>query len=334
MKVLYFVHTFGEQNGISVHLLNLVSNLPPSVKYKVISGSGQGVPFFSSLRLPTPTQILNALSYDFDIIHVHGYGNFYSFFGALISFLKGKPLIWTIHGYPQISGARKLLYYFYKHFLAPFIFWRAKKIISVSHSALPFVKNETSKEVAVIPNGVDCELFKPSFGYKKAKYICFVGRLDKDKQAEKLLACDQYPLLFIGANEGKTKENLVLKAKLLGKKVEFGTFSYYDMPKAYQKCRYVVLPSKYEGFPLVLLEAIACGRPFLCTDVGENKRILSFLFKNPQHFIFSKNPKEAIDKLESIDLTQQLKKARKKLSFFSWKEISRQTVEAYKQALS
>lgn len=329
MKVLYFVHTFEEQNGISIHLKNLIKNLPKDINFKVIFGKEAGIPFFSSLRIPF-WQFFAALNEDFDIIHVHGYGNFYSFFGAVIALIKNKPLVWTIHGYPQIKGLRRIFYYFFRYFMAPLIFFKASKIISVSREAIKLLQKETHKQIVFIPNGIDVDFFKPKKNYKQANNICFIGRLDEDKNPHRLFECKSFPLLFVGPNEGNVLQNLMTKAEKTDAKASFISVPYDQMPDVYQKCRYVVLPSKYEGFPLTLLESIASERPFICTDVGENKKILSLLFTNHDQFLLNGNLEEKIKELESRNLSLQLAKARKKLSFFSWKHIAKQTVKLYK----
>jgi len=330
MKVLQFVHTYGEKNGISLHVKNLASAMPSGVRVQVIAGSGAGLPLFSSLRLPT-LELWQALRSDFDVIHVHGYGNFYSFFGAAVSFLRGKPLVWTIHGYPRIGGARKLMYYVYRYLMAPFIFWRAARIISVSDDVVPLLRKETRKQILVLPNGVDLLLFKPKAGYRKARCACFVGRLDPDKGAERLLECGSMPLLFIGPDEGGERQRLEEKAERLGRKAEFAEVSYERMPREYEKCRYVVLPSKYEGFPLTLLESVAMGRPFISTDVGQVKEVMGKLGLAPERFLLRGNVGEKLSALEKQDLSGQMKKARARLKQYSWQSVTAKVAAIYRQ---
>ncbi len=321
MKVLYFVHTFGEQNGIANHVARLAENLPAGVKSEVIAGSGKGLPFFSSLRLPVG-ECWHAIFSGFDLMHIHGYGNFHSFFGALVCALRRKPLVWTIHGYPRVHGARKAAYYAYRYLMAPFIFWKAARIISVSSDILPLLEKETSKKILVMPNGVDLELFKPGKNYRKARFLGFVGRLDSDKGASRLLECRTLQLLFVGPDEDGNKAKIESAAKKMGVDAEFVQVPYGKMPQEYEKCRYVALPSKYEGFPLTLLEAIAMERPFICTDVGENRRVLSELFQKPDKYILTGSIDERIAELEKQDLTLELARARAGLKKYSWKAIA------------
>lgn len=328
MRVLYFVHTCNEKNGIAAHVQNLSGSLPADVRFQVIGGKGASLPLFSSLRFPIG-EFFAALRADFDIIHVHGYGNFYSFFGAIISILRRKPLVWTIHGYPRIKGARRLFYLAYRYLMAPPIFWRAKRIISVSGDILPLLAKETKKPITVLPNGVDLGLFRPSSGYKSAKHACFVGRLDPDKGAARLLECSSLPLLFIGPDEAGTRKQIAAEAKRLGRKAEFSECGYNGMPSQYERCRYVVLPSKYEGFPLTMLESIAMGRPFISNDVGEVKATLSSLFSNPSRYLLSGDVGKKIAELEKSDLTSELREARIKAAKYSWGSVAKKTAAIY-----
>ncbi len=330
MQVLYFVHTYGERNGIANHVLSLTRALPSGVKAQVIGGKGASLPLFSSLRFPVG-EFFSALRADFDIMHVHGYGNFYSFFGALISLLRRKPLVWTIHGYPRISGARRLFYYVYRYLMAPFIFWRASKIISVSSDILPLLKKETRKPIAVLPNGIDLSFFKPSSSYKQASCACYVGRLDPDKGVQRMMECSSLPLLFIGPNEGSTRAKLEAQARQMGRQAEFVECEFGKMPYQYERCRYVILPSKYEGFPLTLLESIAMERPFLSNDVGEVKATLSELFDKPGRYILSGSIQEKIGELEKSDLQPELREARKRAAKYSWESVAQKTAAIYSE---
>jgi glycosyltransferase involved in cell wall biosynthesis len=332
MKVLHFVHTYGEKNGISLHVKNLAKAMPKGIKTQVIAGSGAGLPLFSSLRLPA-IEFARALGADFDVMHIHGYGNFYSFFGAAVSLLKGRPLVWTVHGYPRIKGARRLFYYVYRYLMAPFIFWRASAIISVSDDVVALLGKETSKEMLVLPNGVDFELFAPSSQYTEGKFACYVGRLDPDKGAGRLMECEALPLLFIGPDEDGERERLQKKAASLGRKAEFIEVPYEKMPSAYERCRYVVLPSKYEGFPLTLLESVAMGRPFISNDVGQVKAVMGRLGLPAAKFLLTGDIGKKIEALEKENLAKEIESAREKLAAYSWERVAGKTAKVYRDVI-
>ncbi|VVB58885.1 D-inositol-3-phosphate glycosyltransferase [Candidatus Anstonella stagnisolia] len=328
MEILHFVHSYNEKNGISLHVASLVESMPAGFGAQVIGGKGLSLPFFSALRFPIG-EFFSALRTDFDIMHVHGYGNFYSFFGAIVCALRGKKLVWTVHGYPRIGGARRLFYYVYRYLMAPWIFWKADAIISVSEDVVPLLEKETKKEILVVPNGVDLELFKPDGEYSGAEYACYVGRLDKDKGVERMLECTQLPILFVGPDEDGMKAKLQKAAAGKNMEVEFEEAAYEEMPREYAKCRYVVLPSRYEGFPLTMLEAIACGRPFVCTDVGQVRQTLGALFEKPEMFLLDGDLQGKISLLEKENLLHALKEAREKLEKYSWKAVAQRVARIY-----
>ncbi len=124
-------------------------------------------------------------------------------------------------------------------------------------------------KVAVIPNYVDTEVFKP-FGCSKPQrpLLCFVGRLEYEKNLPALLAAVDgldVDLQIIG--QGSLRDQLtgtwVQKAQVR----LLGSVPNHRLADHFNRCTLFVLPSLFEGHPKVLLEAMACGAPVLCTDV-------------------------------------------------------------------
>lgn len=108
--------------------------------------------------------------------------------------------------------------------------------------------------------------------YEKEDFILFVGRYEKQKGLDMLLDA------YAQTNHGKTKLYLVGKGTLQGeledmcrklkidKDVLFVRFTQ-EIEKYYKKAKLVILSSYYEGFPNVLIEAIACGTPVISFDL-------------------------------------------------------------------
>jgi len=334
IKVLYFVHTYNEKNGIAIHLKNLLKFLPSHYRPTIVYGVGKGLPFFSSLRIPT-AELLEGFTTKCDVIHIHGYGNFFSFFGALLAIIKRVPLVWTIHGYPRISGKRKIFYYVYRYLMAPIILWKATKIISVSDDAADLLKKETKKEISVLPNGVDLELFVSNNPFFNSTYSCYVGRLDKDKVAERMFEA-KTPIIFIGPDEDNGRKKLQELKLQTKQEVLFEEVEYSEMPKAYDRCRYVILPSRYEGFPLTLLEAVAMQRPFICTDVGQVRKTFHNLGLGDM-FLLKENENIG-DKIVEIEQTEDVdeKLAEARLILvekYSWKVVCRKLSNIYSEVI-
>jgi glycosyltransferase involved in cell wall biosynthesis len=127
-----------------------------------------------------------------------------------------------------------------------------------------------NSKVAVIPNYVLTDLFRPDPDVTpRPGRIYFVGRLHPEKNLLALLnAVDglDVELEFIG--DGPQAEVLRTAARERGVDARFlGNRAHAELPRHFNAAEIVILPSLYEGHPKVLLEAMACGRPVIGTDV-------------------------------------------------------------------
>lgn len=322
MKVLILTHSyFPNKDGIALHCYNLVEALKNKIDINVLyPKSNLKIPGFSSLIIPDIKTIFEIFKRDYDIIHVHGYGNIVSLIGAIIGLIRGKKVVWTIHGIPD-----KHKFFILYHSLAKHILKRAT-VISVSKNI-----EKIHNKYYLIPNGIDLELFKCSSSYKQAKYVSYIGRLDRDKDIIRLIREYKGEILIVGKDEDNYLEELKKESK---DNVKFIEVEYKDIVEIYCKSKYIVLPSKYEGFPLVMIESLACERPFIATPVGEIPNFLKNIFGDEyEKYIIDTTIDKVIDRLEKLDLTSELKKAREKLKNYSWENIAKMTLEVYKDAL-
>jgi glycosyltransferase involved in cell wall biosynthesis len=125
-----------------------------------------------------------------------------------------------------------------------------------------------NSKVTVIPNYVLTDLFRPDSDVTcKPSRICFVGRLDAQKNLFALLEAVRgldVELEVIG--DGSQREALERMAR--DKEVNFlGNRPHAELPQHLNAAGIFILPSLYEGHPKTLLEAMACGRPVIGTDV-------------------------------------------------------------------
>lgn len=139
------------------------------------------------------------------------------------------------------------------------------------------------EKIFKIPNGVDANYFKPSNEKdKKDKSIVFVGRLiDEIKGISNILkgfsiALSKNKDLYLHiVGDGNDREKLIALSRELKieDKVKFH-LEVKDPLKIYQESDIMVLASKIEGLPNVLLEAMSCGLACIATNVGGIPEVL------------------------------------------------------------
>jgi D-inositol-3-phosphate glycosyltransferase len=148
--------------------------------------------------------------------------------------------------------------------------------------------NVSPSRVEVIAPGVDLELFRPTdvqgarddLGVKEDNVVLYVGRLEPLKGVD-ILVKAVADLEMVGSTRllivGGDKETDPLAEKLgalaaslgIAEKVTFaGPVPQSVLPTYYGAADVLVLPSHYESFGLVALEAMACGTPVVVSRVG------------------------------------------------------------------
>lgn len=129
--------------------------------------------------------------------------------------------------------------------------------------------------VTVIPNGVDTDEFRyTDLSHRDLREVLFVGRLEREKGLDVLLrALSLLPhdLKLTVCGEGERElEYRALAAQLgIADRVRFlGRRTGLALVALFERVGVCVLPSRAEGMPLVMLEAMSSGVPFIGTAVG------------------------------------------------------------------
>lgn len=158
----------------------------------------------------------------------------------------------------------------------------AKRVYCVSHHNLALLEDQIGES---LPNAqVIWSPFNvptaepPSWPEENGvwKFAC-VGRLDPVAKGQdvllKVLAHPQWrarPIEVSLYGEGPRQQSLRSMAKRLGLSNLYFRGYVDDVRSIWEQNHLLVLPSRYEGLPLALLEAMYCARPALVTDVGGN----------------------------------------------------------------
>ena len=166
---------------------------------------------------------------------------------------------------------------------------QADLIITVCHETRSkLIKLGLRKEIVVIPNGIDLELFNPE-KYPQKERNDFVILYASGKNKAK-----GFTYLIEARNKLK-KDIPNLKLILLGR--GFKKVPYNKMPMYISRADVVVLPSLSEGFGLPLIEGMAMKKPVIGTNVGGIKEIIR---NNETGFLV---PPANVDKLAEAILT-------------------------------
>ncbi|MCL5961424.1 MAG: glycosyltransferase [Chloroflexi bacterium] len=213
-----------------------------------------------------------------DITHLH----FPYPFGEVghLLFGRGGKTVITYHS--DVVNQKRLLA-LYRPLL-----WRvlrkADRVIATTPNYIrssPFL-TEVANKCTVVPFGIDLNRFQGADPAQAAairqRYgsplLLFVGMLRYYKGLQHLLdAMPNIPakLLLVGRGPMEHDLRALVRGRALQDKVVFlGEVSDEDLPSLYHACDVFVLPASHrsEAFGIVQLEAMACGKPVVCTELG------------------------------------------------------------------
>ncbi len=155
----------------------------------------------------------------------------------------------------------------------------ASKIVVQTQSAENYFSKKLQKKISVIPNSVS--LPQKSITYRKIQHIVSVGRLSPQKDYPTLLKAFKiltisYPFLSLTIyGEGKERPPLerYIQALELTHCVKLpGTTS--NIEDALLKADLFIFPSRFEGFPNALCEAMSLGLPIIASNCSGNRDIV------------------------------------------------------------
>jgi 1,2-diacylglycerol 3-alpha-glucosyltransferase len=220
---------------------------------------------------------------NFDIIHCHGVASM-GLNSILSSKLFRKPSISTFHTMLPLATSYISKNHWMQEFLSGFS-WSAIRVFYSSFDVVlapslvikKSLEEHGVKNVKVLGNGVDLDVFKPKQNYLKKKLglsgktVMFAGRMTKEKNVDVLIKAiptisKEVKSSFLFVGDGPELENLKLKARGLKNVFFTGRIPYSEMPFYINACDVSVSASTFETFGLSLLESMACGKPVVGAD--------------------------------------------------------------------
>ena len=208
------------------------------------------------------------------------------------------------------------------------------------------------RTIEVIPAGVDLELFQPmdrsnakrELGLSEEHVVLYVGRIEPLKGIDILLQSialleggSNTRLMIVGGSlDGDEElERMREMAEELGlrDRVTFtGSVSQAELPIYYGAADVFVLPSHYESFGLVALEAMACGTPVVASRVGGLKTFINH--GECGYLIPWRCPEPFAQRIETLLANEALRKvmgraARTKAMEMSWSGVAGVMLDCY-----
>jgi glycosyltransferase involved in cell wall biosynthesis len=298
---------------------------------------------------------------DFDIVH----DNQCLGYGLLLIERMGLPVLATVHHpitvdrrleleHAQTAYKRLTLRRWYSFTnMQTRVASRMKRVVTVSENSFKDISRDHKVDpsrMAIVPVGVDIELFRPLPEVKRIP-----GRLVTTASADVTMKGLRYllealaklrterpevHLVVIGRRKPGGASDQTIRQLGLEDAVEFVT----DVPERriielYSEAEMAVVPSLYEGFSLPAIEAMSCGAPLVATTGGAIPEVVGA--DGDTALLTEPGDSEALaarirDALDTPDLreTVGMRGRQRVVDHWSWRHTAEKTVEQYRIRLA
>jgi glycogen synthase len=290
---------------------------------------------------------------DFDLIHAHDW-----LVGAAAISLKELleiPLLTTIHATEH--GRNNGIY----TEMQQFIHEKEQQLIIESDQIIvcsEYMKDELNrvfllqnKNITVIPNGIEPLTVKKKIAevipeLADKKYIFSIGRIVEEKGFETIIEAaaiakeKKQNFIFVIAGKGPMLteyQNQVIVRGLEGYVSFIGYVTDEQRNALIEACELAVIPSLYEPFGIVVLEAMALGKPTVVSNTGGMKGIIKHL--QTGMLMVPGNPKSLLEQIEFLlnqpEKAKEIGSKGKQIvqSLYGWKRIAAETSRIMKDTL-
>ena len=227
----------------------------------------------------------------YDVVHSHYWLS--SWIGRELSQEMGVPHVVTFHtlGLIKMQSRAGEVEQAERPVVEAEVMATADRIIAFSpheRDAMARLYGADAGKVSLVPCGVDLSVFRPldrdsvraRLGLNGDKILLYVGRIEPLKGLDLLVETaaqmdsqDGVRVMVVGADVNGDREldrvKQLARERDLEDKIDFvGQVDHKELPLYYNAADVCVVPSYYESFGLVALEAMACGTPVVATRVG------------------------------------------------------------------
>jgi glycosyltransferase involved in cell wall biosynthesis len=270
---VHHTHPSQEVDGIPVERLPVIRQLVPGVTMPILPGLSE--------RL---------VKWRPDVIHAHSHRYGHLLQSSLAAGVADTPLIVSTHYHPAVGAEpswKKALLRGQDHLFGLTVYSRADRVVvETRHEQTEVSEFVDSAKIRVVPPGLSWDLWRSPASPDASRshlslpreYILFAGRLAPNKGLMPLVEAwaglapsRRLPLVFVGQEWGM-RAPIEERIASLGVKEEvrfLGNLpNLQDYVSVFSGATLFVLPSEYEAFGLVLLEAMAASLPIVATRVG------------------------------------------------------------------
>lgn len=193
----------------------------------------------------------------------------------VLSFIENQKDIPNFHPFPSVQLKYDLEGYNYADYIS----------VGAEHVRDSFIANGFGKDKIFLNNyGFDEAQFHPTSCTNEFDII-MVGAWSYRKGCDRLqeaIRLNRYRMLHVGSKTDLDIDKSIKEITDVGVQPQMSLVRYYSKAKIF------VLPSREEGLALVLLQAVACGLPIVCSAHSGGRDIRKFVDK-PEFIIETKN---------------------------------------------
>jgi len=281
-----------------------------------------------------------------DMIHAH-YASSYGLLGALSGFY---PLIISAWGSDVFSFPAKSPLH---NYILRYNFKRADVILSTSHALALETKKYTAKSIGVTPFGIDTNTFRPmevkNIFSEGTIVIGTVKQLEVEYGISDLLRAFA---LVKKRNEGVSLKLLIVgsgsllnELKILAKELKIENDTVFtgfippaEVPAYHNMIDISVFPSLQESFGVSVLEASACEKPVIVSNVGGLPEVVEDGVTGI--IVPPADPDKLADAIEKLVRDEELRKTMGKKGregverLYNWQNNVKQMIAVYEQAVN
>ena len=202
----------------------------------------------------------------------------------LLKRIHGIPYIISLRG-GDVPGFRPYDFRRYHKLIASFlrIIWKQALVVVANSNGLRLLANafDSRFDIPIIPNGVDLDLYTTAERDWSSPRLLSVGRIVHQKGLDLAMRAlgglKDFDWEWRIAGDGPQMEGLRSLAKELGieERVTFmGWQSRQQVMECYRRANVFLFPSRHEGMPNAMLEAMASGLPVIASCIAGNEELV------------------------------------------------------------